>query len=240
MEHPDFIEVYENALDLVTCTNIIRQFQTSERVQRGRTGGGVDLELKDSWDMSISNAPEWSSTTVMLNQIALRCLRLYLRKFAHAIVAPLHFKTPNPATGALQLVRAEELATTDESFLTTLAVKAFRPGDINLQKYESDVGGYPYWHCELYPKRDDHGETLHRVLLWTLYLNDSFTEGETEFLYQSRKIRPKAGSLLIAPTAFTHTHRGNRPKGGDKYIATSWILFRRAEQLYEAQPASAR
>ena len=40
------------------------------------------------------------------------------------------------------------------------------------------------------------------------------------------------GDLLIAPTAFTHTHRGNRPGGGDKFIATSWILFQRAEQLF--------
>jgi hypothetical protein len=49
---------------------------------------------------------------------------------------------------------------------------------------------------------------------------------------------PKTGSLLIAPTAFTHTHRGNMPKGGDKYIATSWILFNRAERLY-AEPGGA-
>lgn len=42
---------------------------------------------------------------------------------------------------------------------------------------------------------------------------------------------PQAGALLIAPAGFTHTHRGNRPIGGDKYIATSWILFRRAEEL---------
>ena len=35
--------------------------------------------------------------------------------------------------------------------------------------------------------------------------------------------------MLIAPTAFTHTHRGNMPKRGDKYIATSWILFQRSE-----------
>ena len=44
-----------------------------------------------------------------------------------------------------------------------------------------------------------------------------------------RKIVPRTGSLLIAPAAFTHTHRGNVPKGGDKYIATSWVLFQRAE-----------
>lgn len=71
--------------------------------------------------------------------------------------------------------------------------------------------------------------------MWTIYLNDGFDEGETEFLFQQRKVVPRTGSLLVAPTAFTHTHRGNRPHGGDKFIATSWILFKRAEVLYAGQ-----
>jgi hypothetical protein len=107
----------------------------------------------------------------------------------------------------------------------------FRPGAINLQRYTANEGGYPYWHCELYPK-DASCDTLHRAVLWTMYLNDEFSEGETEFLYQQKKIKPVTGSLLIAPTAFTHTHRGNKPLGGDKYIATSWVLFQRADVLY--------
>jgi hypothetical protein len=109
----------------------------------------------------------------------------------------------------------------------------FRFGSINIQKYVADQGGYPYWHCEQYPKLDQ-GEALHRALLWTIYLNDDFDAGETEFLYQERKVKPRTGSLLIAPAAFTHTHRGNRPTGGNKYIATSWILYQRAETLFGA------
>jgi hypothetical protein len=124
----------------------------------------------------------------------------------------------------------------DDAFLADLARSCFRPGAINLQHYRAGEGGYPYWHCELYPK-DASCEPLHRHLLWTIYLNDGFDAGETEFLYQQRRIVPKTGSLLIAPTAFTHTHRGNRPERGDKYIATSWILFQRAETLF-GPPAS--
>ena len=123
----------------------------------------------------------------------------------------------------------------DDDTLGSLIKACLRPGAINLQHYKADEGGYPYWHCELYPK-DPSCEPLHRHLLWTVYLNDDFQEGETEFLYQQRKVTPQTGSLLIAPTAFTHTHRGNRPKGGDKYIATSWVLFQRAEALFA--PAS--
>ena len=139
------------------------------------------------------------------------------------------FATAAMKAGASVLVIAEGKLPA----LGRLAMTCLRPGAINLQWYRAGEGGYPYWHCELYP-RDHSGETLHRHLLWTAYLNDDFDEGETEFLFQQRKIVPETGSLLIAPTAFTHTHRGNRPQRGDKYIATSWILFQRAESLYGA------
>lgn len=227
---PDFIEVYDNALDAVACTALIERFERSGEARRGETGSGVNVALKDSWDIRISQQPAWADAERQLNVAVLAGLRRYVRKYAHAVLAPLQLQMPD-ASGRLVPLDAASLAALDENVLNTLLTKVFRPGNINLQKYLADQGGYPYWHCELYPKADQ-GETLHRVVLWTVYLNDGFGEGETEFLYQHRKIAPKVGALLIAPTAFTHTHRGNMPKGGDKYIATSWILFQRAEALY--------
>jgi hypothetical protein len=109
--------------------------------------------------------------------------------------------------------------------------RVFRFGTINLQKYLEGQGGYPHWHSEVYPLLPD-AETLHRVLPWKIYLNDVPEAGETEFHYQQRKITPRTGSLLIAPAGFIHTHRGNTPHGANKYIATSWILFNRAERTY--------
>ena len=44
-----------------------------------------------------------------------------------------------------------------------------------------------------------------------------------EFLYQSKRFQPKRGQVLIWPGGFTHTHRGNPPLSGEKYIATSWL-----------------
>ncbi|OBU65392.1 hypothetical protein A9K58_15065 [Stenotrophomonas maltophilia] len=67
--------------------------------------------------------------------------------------------------------------------------------------------------------------------MWTLYLNDDFDEGETQLLFQGRKIVLRTASLLIALIAFTHTQRGYWPQGGDKFIATSWILFQSAQKL---------
>lgn len=39
--------------------------------------------------------------------------------------------------------------------------------------------------------------------------------------------------MVIAPAGFTHTHRGLVPRSNDKYILTSWVLFNRAEKLYQ-------
>ncbi len=235
----DFVEVYEQALDAAACTALIRRFEASGKARRGETGSGVDVKLKDSWDIRISGDPAWADAENALNTAMMSGLMRYLRKYPHTLLAPLSLRVADGAGGTVQL-DVERLAALPDELLQVLIRKTLRPGNINVQKYISGQGGYPYWHCELYPKAGDaQSETLHRTLLWTIYLNAGFDAGETEFLYQRRKIKPATGSLLIAPAAFTHTHRGNMPKGGDKYIATSWVLFQRAEAIY-ANPASAK
>ena len=225
----DFIEVIDNAVDAATCAAIVAQMQQSQALRPGEVGGGVFPELKHSRDLRLAGQPEWAQANAVIQQAVFAGLQAYLRTYPQALISPLMLQVP---TGQGQRrLDAEDVSGMDDPALGQLARTCFRPGAVNLQWYRAGEGGYPYWHCELYP-RDAQAETLHRHLLWTLYLNDDFAEGETEFLYQQRKIAPRSGSLLIAPTAFTHTHRGNRPQGGDKFIATSWILFQRAEALY--------
>ncbi|HEY9131010.1 MAG TPA: 2OG-Fe(II) oxygenase [Dyella sp.] len=226
----DFVEVYEQALEAAACAALIDAFERSGQAVAGQVGGGVYPQLKRSSDITISGKPEWRDAEVSLNLAMLAGLTAYLRRYPYTLIAPLMLQVPD-AAGALRRLQAEDVATMSDAELGALARQVFVPGDINLQRYRADEGGYPYWHCELFP-RDADARTLHRHLLWTIYLNDGFAEGETEFLHQQRKIAPQTGSLLIAPAGFTHTHRGNRPRGGDKYIATSWVLFKRAEQLY--------
>lgn len=78
--------------------------------------------------------------------------------------------------------------------------------------------GYHAWHCE-----NSVAASFDRVLTTMMYLNEDFDAGETEWLYLSRREKPKTGRVVIWPAGFTHTHRGNPPIGGNKYIATSWI-----------------
>ena len=228
----DFIEVYPGALNAEACAQIIDLFETSGQAQRGRTGSGVDVKLKDSYDITISSRPQWEQVENGLLSIAFLGLKEYVRKYPFVMIGALALRIPDPATGQLTLIDADNVASLTDDQLSQLISQVFRFGTLNLQKYLAGVGGYPHWHSEIYP-RDAEAEALHRVLLWTIYLNDVQQAGETEFFYQSRKIEPRAGSLLIAPAGFTHTHRGNRTEGSDKYIATSWILFQRAESLYQ-------
>jgi hypothetical protein len=228
--HPDFIEVYEGLIDPAWCAALCRRFDAANHVD-GRVGGGVFPDMKKSRDLEITGRADWNDVSATLMGAVLKALMAYLRTYPHTIVAPLMLEHRPADGGPARRLGAEDLAAMDDGSLLGLVQQLLRPGSINLQRYTAGEGGYPYWHCELYP-RDANAETLHRTLLWTIYLNDAFDEGETEFLYQRRKVVPKTGSVLIAPTAFTHTHRGNRPAGGDKYIATSWILFNRAEAIF--------
>jgi hypothetical protein len=90
---------------------------------------------------------------------------------------------------------------------------------IRLQKTKVSQG-YHIWHSDGGAKKPSD-----RVLAIILYLNNVKEGGETEFLYQKIRIKPKQGTLIIFPTSFQYIHRGNPPLSGDKYILTSWLKF---------------
>lgn len=235
VENADFIEVYEEALPEPVCRQLIDAFEQSSKLSRGATSGGVNTRLKDSWDLNISRHPEWRNAAGMLNSAMLRSLMAYIRKYTYLALAPTALYRKRPDSDEMVMLGVDDVRALPDGDLQRLVTQLFRPGEVNLQRYFADEGGYPYWHSEISPNAKTT-DNLHRVLLWTVYLNDDFDEGETEFLYQNRKIVPRTGSLLIAPAGFTHTHRGNKPKKRNKYIATSWVLFQPAEQLYAEPP----
>lgn len=84
-------------------------------------------------------------------------------------------------------------------------------------------GGYHMWHAE-----QGNGEHVSRVLVYMLYLNTLTPEeaGETEFLYQQRRISPIENTMVIWPATYTHVHRGNTVFGSNsKYIVTGWFHY---------------
>lgn len=93
----------------------------------------------------------------------------------------------------------------------------FQQAYMNIQK-TSKSQGYHVWHYE-----DGSYANNRRMFATMLYLNDVDEGGETEFLYQSLRVKPERGKFLIWPAQWMHTHRGNPPLSGEKYIITSWI-----------------
>ena len=81
-------------------------------------------------------------------------------------------------------------------------------------------GGYHMWHYET----SSHGSSP-KFITFMVYLNDIDEGGETEFLYLHKRIKPQQGRVIIWPSGFTHTHRGNTPLSGIKYAITGWVSY---------------
>ena len=84
--------------------------------------------------------------------------------------------------------------------------------------------GFHIWHYEnsAYEKRD-------RVFAFMTYLQAPQEGGETEFLFQSKRIEPVVGRTLIWPAGYTHMHRGNPPLDGEKMYITGWFKGARTD-----------
>ena len=90
---------------------------------------------------------------------------------------------------------------------------------VRIQKTEPSQG-YHTWHC------DGGGlQVCRRMLVASMFLNTIEEGGETEFLYQSMRVSPVEGTLVLFPAGWTHPHRGNPPLKGNKYLLTTWLEF---------------
>jgi hypothetical protein len=102
--------------------------------------------------------------------------------------------------------------------LTDVALHKMSFG-VRIQKSKPSQG-YHMWHCDSHDLMN-----CRRIVVVTLYLNTVEEGGETEFLYQQKRIPPTQGTLVLFPAGWTHTHRGNPPLKGNKYILTTWLEF---------------
>lgn len=228
----NFLEIYDQALTPAQCQQVISRFDGSDKVVRGKTGQGVDVTKKDSFDLTISQYPEWNDVSAMLMGALQRHLMQYMDKYRMLLVGAMTPQVVHPVTGQPVQLNIDNFDECGSAHVGELMRTMYRAGQLNVQKYLQSSGGYHHWHSEIYPQNASC-ETLHRALLFQFYLNDVAEGGETEFFYQQRKIEARQGRLIIAPAGFTHTHKGHVARSGDKYIVTSWILFQRAEALYK-------
>ena len=97
----------------------------------------------------------------------------------------------------------------------------------NIQNYKPREGFYS-WHCE---RLTSFGPVKNRHLVWMMYCDDFENEGGTEFLYQNYTSKSEKGKILIWPSDWTFTHRGQFCTK-EKTIITGWYDFFRDEQIY--------
>ena len=231
-----FILTCDQALSSEDCQALIKKFERSRHKEPGITGHGYNASAKDSLDINLSLDADWQAEHARIVDRTFAHLVAYVRRFPHLLTGAVAMSVPHPQGGTMQIT-PEILAILDDDVVEALIRKIYRLGTINLQKYQRQVGGYHHFHSEISPSisaaADD--SPLHRVLLFMYYLNDVRAGCETEFLYQNLKLRPTRGQLVFAPCGFSHTHKGHIPETNDKYILTSWVMFRPASEIYAGQ-----
>ncbi|MGB0495347.1 MAG: 2OG-Fe(II) oxygenase [Kangiellaceae bacterium] len=229
----NFILEFRNALAPDYCDQLIQKFEKFPHKEDGRTGAGVDKEKKDSLDCFISNHQEWQNDCNILAQAVLNATVEYAKRFPFLVTGAVSTGILDPKTKLTRTLSHEDIGALNNQQIQGIIKTIFRLDSINMQRYTKGKGGYHHWHSEHFPHPSEPTQkSLHRVLLWLVYLNDIEEGGETEFFYQKAKVKPKKGSLVLAPVNFTYTHRGCVPISSDKYVLASWLLYNEASQLY--------
>ena len=94
----DFIGIYDNALSAEQCDAIRARFDASGKVARGRTGNGVDVSKKDSYDLTINGHAEWDDVGALLTQTMARHLAQYMDKYRMLLIGALSPQVAHPQT----------------------------------------------------------------------------------------------------------------------------------------------
>ena len=74
-----------------------------------------------------------------------------------------------------------------------------------------------------YDAHYDGGPTSKRWVSAILYLKDNYKGGEIEFVHYDLKIKPKAGSLYLFPSGYSHAHIAHEVTDGTKYAIVTWV-----------------
>lgn len=229
----NFIIEFKNALSPEYCQQLITKFEKSTETKAGRTGSGIDKSKKDSLDLYLSSSADWQEERDKINQIILKATIEYAKVYPFILTGAVSPSIQDSNTGQVNTISYEDISQMSDTEIERLVRYIYNIDDINMQRYTKGHGGYHHWHSEHFPHPNDPTQrSLHRVLLWLVYLNDVEDGGETEFFYQQTKVKPQQGSIVLAPCGFTHTHRGSIPKSSDKYVLASWVMFNNAAQLY--------
>ncbi|MCO4760921.1 MAG: 2OG-Fe(II) oxygenase [Myxococcales bacterium] len=193
MVYDDFVGIEPNAYSAEFCQKAIAYYDAM-----AQAGFAYDRQAIDDASKVTKDDSAVFCTSTVREMLAIKAPTDLFNEF-NQLFWGTYYKTYMQEYGVLQDVSAQ-------------AAPAFK-----IQKTQIG-GGYHVWHFE-----DGNRQFASRILAWMVYLNDVEQGGETEFLYQHKRYRPTAGTLLIWPAGFTHTHRGNPPLSNAKYVITGWV-----------------
>ena len=201
----DFIGVWENFVPPSLCQQLVTY---GDRVFNEDVATVLNQDGEDQGDLGNSD----TETQIMDGST------MYGSAFTrHDSSFMLNYASAKYTSNINQMLKA--CANHYCSHYSTLKKTKMFSSDIKYQKTPPG-GGYHSWHYE-----NGTIECAARELVWMIYLNDIEEGGETEFMYQKRRIKPTVGTVVIFPAGLTHVHRGGFLLGDrNKYIVTGWYI----------------
>jgi hypothetical protein len=85
----------------------------------------------------------------------------------------------------------------------------YQPGQ-HFRTHIDNIAGHPTW-----------GQ---RQLSGLVYLNDDYQGGALHFPRQQKKIKPRAGSVVLFPSNFAYPHESQDVTSGNKYAVVTWFV----------------
>ena len=201
-----YFYINNKSLSNEICNDIIKYFD-EETVSKyeGVTGGGLNKDIKDTLDFQIPNKTQTdnkNSPWTKIRGLLEKELNNNIKKYVKSI--------------------NESITTVEERSSQKYKVfdKFVSFDTMQIQKYQKLQGRYIYHNDFLY----NLAEKKYRVITFLWYLNTIEDGGETEF-WNTHKIKPEAGKLLLFPATWTYPHRGKIPISDNKYIITGWVYI---------------
>ena len=192
----DFIEEYKHSISALECQSIVGEFNYLNDL-----GFGIDRQSGENALKATKDDTSMTYSDLLVSQLATA---------GQDMMSVVNSKV-------LEYIEKYRVG----MFSNSMTRSPYPIGSESVKIQKTSPGqGFHVWHCE-----NNCGQLNSRFIAWTLYLNDVEEGGETEFIYQHKRVKPEAGKLVIWPAGFTHTHRGNPPLKGDKYIATGWYRY---------------
>lgn len=194
-----FIYINTHSISSQLSNDIIQLFEEFKDLhKKGITLGGINEKIKKTMDFSIPLKPEqkWVKIQNFLTKELNKNISKYLTGL-NSIIDP---------------------ANNYDIKFKILHTHFLQYDEFMIQKYTKSDGKYVY-HNDAFI---DFNKNRYRVFTYLWYLNTVTEGGETVF-WDSYKIKPEAGKLVLFPACWTFPHTGKMPISNDKYIITGWI-----------------